>query len=101
MKRPVELDNNAPSLEDCLLTEVVYLPNMSEEELSLEIERMMVRNSEISRFYDSLKDGTLTKGEFETFTDSLFETGIEPDDYIADMQANVGRLLISGEYYEY
>lgn len=89
------------SLEDYLLTEVVYLPNMSYEEIELEIDKMMIRNSEIGRFYEALKNGTLSKGEFETFTDCLFETGIEPDDYINEMQANIGTLITSGQYYDY
>lgn len=89
------------SLEDLLLTEVVYLPGLSLEDLEVEIDQMMVRNSQISKFYDALRTGTLSKGEFETFTDCLFETGIEPDDYIEEMQSNIGSLLESGQYYDY
>lgn len=89
------------SLEDLLLTEVVYLPGLSLEDLEVEIDRMMVRNSQISKFYDGLKQGTLTKGEFEEFTDCLFETGIEPNEYIEEMQHNIGSMLISGQPYDY
>lgn len=90
---------NPPSLEDYLLTEVVNLPNMSLQELWKECEKMMVRNQQISKFYDALRFGTLTKGDFEEFTDCLQETGYEPDDYIEEMQHNVGLLLTSGNYY--
>ena len=91
----------AVSLEDLLLTEVVYLPGLSLDDLEAEIDKMLVRNSQISKFYDALRTGTLSKGEFETFTDCLFETGIEPDDYIEEMQSNIGSLLESGQYYDY
>ena len=97
MKRQVE-DN---SLEDYLLTEVIMVPNMCIEELQHECRLMMQRNSAISKFYDGLRYGTLDKGEFEEFTDTLFETGYEPDEYLQEMQQNVGILLKSGELYDY
>lgn len=89
------------SLEDYLLTEVVSFPNMTLEELEEECNRMIIRNQQISRFYDGLRYGTLTKGEFDEFTDCLFETGYEPDEYIEEMQHNVGLLLNSGTLYEW
>lgn len=92
-------EEEAPSLEDFLLTEVVSLPGMTLEELKDECDRMIIRNRQISRFYDALRHGTLTKGEFNEFTDCLFETGYEPDEYIGEMQHNVGLLLNLGEFY--
>ena len=93
----MELD----SLEDYLLTEVMVLPGMCLEEIKHECRLMIQRNIAISKFYDGLRYGTLTKGDFDTFTDTLFETGYEPDDYIADMQQNVGILLATGDFYEF
>ena len=89
------------SLEDYLLTEVIVLPGMSSEELRHECALMIRRNCAISKFYDSLRDGTLTQGDFEEFTDILFETGWEPDEYLQEMQQNVGILLRTGEFYDY
>lgn len=95
----IEEEEEFPSLEDYLLTEVISLPGMTLDELREECDRMIIRNQQISKFYDGLRYGTLSKGEFEEFTDCLFETGYEPDEYIEEMQHNVGLLLKSGEFY--
>jgi hypothetical protein len=87
-------------LLDTLMTEAVNYPDMNVADLEEEIEFMFARNRAIAQFYDSLKEGTLSKGFIDEFCDVLNQHWIDPYAWLDNTQKNVGLILEQNLAYE-